>query len=119
MKHHLLFGTAAALIAFLTFGSAQTAFAAIAAVDEKLFTSCMALESSEMKSDVECMGFFRRMNVVPEDMDRLRICRGMQPTLLTNDKECAILVAKHPDLVKFGSTPATTPGGAESARAND
>ena len=105
---HLVFGTAAALVAFVTFSIAQTAFAAMAAVDEKLFTSCMAMDGEAMKGNTECMAFFKRMNVVDDDVDMLRTCRDMQPALLTNDKECAILLAKHPDLVKFGSSAGVT-----------
>ncbi len=113
---HFWFGIAAALVASLTFSIAQTAFAAMAAVDEKLFSACMVLETSEMKGNAECMGFFKRMNVVTEDIEMLRTCRGMQPALLTNDKECAVLLAKHPDLVLFGSAPTVTPNGPNAAR---
>lgn len=114
---HLLFGTAAAFVAFLAFSIAQSALAAMAAVDEKLFNSCMAMEPGQMKGNVECMSFFKRMIVVVEDLDVLRACRGMQTALLNHDKECAVMLAKHPDLVKPAAAAVVTPGGADATRA--
>jgi len=67
--------------------------------DKKMMSSCMAMSSDAMMSDMGCMKMMKKMNMSDSDMKMMMSCKGMSKSDMMANADCMSMKKMHPAMM--------------------